>query len=237
LKILRNNSGNETRNPKSTCTKWVQPDTKYLTESLELHLVASEPGGLPRSSLDSVGTVSLLSESTSLASGTGESSHFAVLVNRVDDPLDAWVVADLRVAGVDADDFVVFHGGVLVDPVRVENAEVGVLASDLLFGNVLEVALEFQVVDTLVLWLTPNHTTVVLSLASSTSDSGADNNISLLGLETEAVGLVCTGGAVDRADVVSLTVFPSTDTQQESEGVRLLVTPELFHVFVGTHLD
>ena len=179
----------------------------------------------------------LLSQSTSLASGTGESSHFAVLVYGVDDPVDVWIVADLRVAGVDTDHFVVFHGGVLVDPVRVEDAEVGVLASDLFFGNGLEVALEFQVVNTLMLWLTPNHTTVILSLTSSTSDTGADDDVSLLGLVTEAVGLVGTGGAVASADVVSLAVFPRTDTQQESEGIRLLVTPELFHVFVGTHLE
>ena len=44
--------------------------------------------------------------------------------------------------GIDEDDFVVLHGGVLVDPVRVEDAEVGVLASDLLLGDGLKVALE-----------------------------------------------------------------------------------------------
>ena len=210
--------------------------TDALTESLELLLVASEPGGLPGSSLDAVGAVSLLAESASLASSAGESTHFAVLVYGGDDPVDARIVADLLVVGVDADDFVVFHGRVLVDPVRVENAKVGVLASALFFGNILQVALKLEVVDTLVLGLTENHTTMVLSLASSTSDSGADNHVSLLGLVTEAVGLVGTGGAVAGEDVGSLTVFPSADTGQESEGIRLLVTPELFHVFVGTHL-
>jgi len=200
-------------------------------------LVASEPGRLPGSSHSSVGTVSSLADSTSLASGTGESSHFAVLVDGVDDPVDAGVVADLLVAGIDEDDFVVLHGGVLVDPVRVENTKVGVSASGLLFRNVLQVALEFEVVDTLVLGLTEDHTTVILTLASSTSDSGSHNNISLLGLVTETVGLIGTGGSVAGVDVGALTVLPSADTHQESEGIRLLVTPKLFHVFVGTHLD
>ena len=200
-------------------------------------LVASEPGSLPGSSDASVGTVSTLAHSTSLASSAGKSTHLAVLVDGVDDPVDARVVADLGVGRVDADDFVVFHGSVLVDPVRVENTKVGVLASGLFFGNTLEVALELEVVDTLVLWLTEDHTTVVLSLASSTSDSGTDNNVSLLGLVTEAVGLVGTGRAVAGNNVVSLTVFPSADTHQESEGIRLLVTPDLFHVLVGTHFE
>ena len=115
---LRNKSRNETRNPKSECTRWMQPTAKPLTESLELHLVASQPGGLPGSSLDSVSAVSLLlSQSTSLASGAGESTHFAVLVGTVDDPVDARIVADLLVARIDTDNFVVFHCSILVDPV------------------------------------------------------------------------------------------------------------------------
>jgi len=181
--------------------------------------------------------VSLLAESTSLASSAGKSTHFAVLVDGVDDPVDTGVVADLLVVGVDTDDFVVFHGRVLVDPVRVENAKVGVSASGLLFGDGLKIALELKVVDTLMLGLTENHTSVVLSLTSSTSDTGTDDNVSLLGLVTETVGLVGTGRAVAGKDVGSLTVFPSADTHQESEGIRLLVSPQLFHIFVGTHLE
>ncbi len=211
--------------------------TSTLTESLELLLVASEPGSLPGSSLASIGTVSRLADSASLASGRSESPHFAVLVYGVDDPVDAGVIADLGVGGIDADDFVVFHGGVLVDPVRVQDTKVGVPASGLFFGNRLQVALELEVVDTLMLGLTKDHTTVVLSLSSSTTDTGTDDNVSLLGFVTEAVSLVGTGGAVDSDNVVALTVFPSADTQQESEGIRLLVTPKLFHVFVGTHLE
>merc|ERR1719282_10359 len=89
-------------NPKSACKRdgeATNRNTSSLTESLELLLVASEPGGLPGSSLDAVGAVSPLSESASLASGARESSHFAVLVDGVDDPVDAWVVSDFLVAG------------------------------------------------------------------------------------------------------------------------------------------
>ena len=76
---------------------------------------------------------------------------------------------------------------------------------------------------------------MVLTLTATTTDSGTHNNVSLLGLVSQAVGLVGTRRAVACQDVGALTVFPSTDAHQESEGVRLLVTPKLFHILVGTH--
>lgn len=197
--------------------------------------VAAEPRSPGRSSLDAIGTVSTLAKTTSLASSTGESTVFAVLVDRVDDPVDARIVADLLVGRIDHDDFIVLHGSVLVDPVRVQYTQVGVLASSLFFRNRLKVALEFELGNTLVLWLTKDHTTVVLSLSSSTANGGTDNYISLLGLVSQAVSLLGTSRAVASGDVGTLTVFPSTDTQQESEGIRLLVAPKLFHILISSH--
>jgi hypothetical protein len=169
--------------------------------------------------------VSLLSESTSLASSAGKSTHFAVLVDGVDDPVNTGVVADLLVVGVDADDFVVFHGRVLVDPVRVENTEIWVSASGLFFGYGLKIALELKVVDTLMLGLTENHTTMVLTLTSSTTDSNTDNNVSLLGLVTETVSLFGTGGTSTTDHLGALTVLPCTNAEEETECITLLVTP------------
>jgi hypothetical protein len=54
------------------------------------------------------------------------------------------------VLGVDEDDFVVLVGRVLVDPVRVEDAQVGAATTDTLFGGRLERALVLELVDTLV---------------------------------------------------------------------------------------
>lgn len=68
----------------------------------------------------------------------------------VDDPVDASIAADGLVLGVDEDDLVVFVGGVLVDPVRVEDAQVGASATDTLLGGRLERALVLELVDTLV---------------------------------------------------------------------------------------
>lgn len=212
------------------------PEARTLTVALELGDVAVEPGGAVGAALDAVGAVSLLAEAAGLAAGGGEAAALAVLVDGVDDPVDAGVVADLGVAGIDEDDLVVLHGGVLVDPVGVEDAEVGVLAAGLLLGDGLEVALELEVVDTLVLGLTPDHTAVVLALPAAAADGAADDDVALLGLVAEAVGLVGAGGTADLGDAVALAVLPGADAEEEAERVALLVPPQLFHVLVAAHL-
>jgi len=190
-----------------------------------------------RTTLDVVGAMSTLAKTTSLSSSTSKSSALPVFVHRVDDPVDTRIIADLSVGRIDKDDFVVFHGGVLVDPVRVENTEVAIFASNLFLSHRLKIALELEVVDTLMLGLTEDHTTVVRPLTSATADTATDDDISLLGFVTKTMGLVGTRGAVDSGDFRTLTVLPSTDTEEETKGVTLLVTPQLFHIFVATHLD
>lgn len=73
-----------------------------------------------------------------------------MLVDGVDDPVDARVLANGLVLGIDEDDLVVLVGAVLVDPVAVEHAQVGAAAAHTLFGGGLEGALVFELVDTLV---------------------------------------------------------------------------------------
>lgn len=71
-------------------------------------------------------------------------------MNRVDNPIDARITADGLVLRVDEDDLVVLVRGVLVDPVRVEDAKVGATATDSLFGGGAKRALVLQLVHTLV---------------------------------------------------------------------------------------
>merc|ERR1719223_1994 len=208
-----------------------------LTVTLEALTVPVDPGSTRRSSLDIVGTVSALAKTTGLASSTGKTSAFPALVHRVDDPVDAGIIADLGVRRIDQNDFVILHCCVLVHPVRVQNAKVSILASDLFLSNVLKVTVELKVVDTLVLGFTEDHTTVVGALTSSATDSTSDNDVSLLGLVTETVSLIDTSRLSNTSDFRALTVLPSADAEEETEGVTLLVTPKFFHVFVATHLD
>jgi hypothetical protein len=91
-----------------------------------------------------------LVETAGLLAGGGEAAGLAVLVDGVDDPVDAGVDADGLVAGVDEDDLVVLVGGILVDPVGVQDAQVSAAAADTLLGGGLEGALVLELVDTLV---------------------------------------------------------------------------------------
>ena len=91
-----------------------------------------------------------LVEAAGLLAGGGETAGLAVLVDGVDDPVDAGVLADGLVLGVDEDDLVVLVGGVLVDPVRVQDAEVGAAAADTLLSGRLEGSLVLELVHTVV---------------------------------------------------------------------------------------
>lgn len=97
-----------------------------------------------------LGVAVTLVEAAGLLAGGGEATGLAVLVDGVDDPVDAGVDADGLVLGVDEDDLVVLVGGVLVDPVRVQDAQVGATAADTLLGGGLQGALVLELVYTLV---------------------------------------------------------------------------------------
>lgn len=105
--------------------------------------------GLSAAGLGLVVAVALV-ETAGLLAGGGETASLAVLVDGGDDPVDAGVLADGLVLGVDEDDLVVLVGGVLVNPVRVEDAQVGAAAADTLLGGGGEGALVLELVDTLV---------------------------------------------------------------------------------------
>ena len=57
-----------------------------------------------------------------------------MLVNGFDDPVDTRITTDGLMLRIDEDDFVVFVCRVLVDPVRVQNTQVGASTTDTLLG-------------------------------------------------------------------------------------------------------
>jgi hypothetical protein len=131
-------------------------------------------------------------------------------VDWFDDPIDAGIAADGLVLGIDENDFVVLVGGVLVDPVGIEDAEVGATAANTFFGGGSKRALVFELVHTLVggfaysrnamsalvfLNRFPISHTVCSTLwhwplAASTANADTVDNITLLGLVSEAASFV-----------------------------------------------
>jgi hypothetical protein len=72
------------------------------------------------------------------------------LVDWLDDPVYSWVAANDCVLRVDENDFEIFVGRVLVDPIGIEDSEICAAAANTLFGCGFERSLIFELVDTLV---------------------------------------------------------------------------------------
>lgn len=125
-----------TPQPSSTSPTTSPAPSARLSVTLEVEGVVTLPGLSPAGSRVVVAVA--LAETTRLLAGGGEAAGLAVLVDGVDDPVDAGVTADGLVLGVDEDDLEVLVGGVLVDPVRVQDAQVGATAADTLLGSRLQ---------------------------------------------------------------------------------------------------
>lgn len=132
----------------------MKPTTARTTCSAHLAVTPEGEGVVPLPCLPPASSrvVVLVStaKTTALLAGGGKTTALAVLVHGLDDPVDAGITADGLVLGVDKDDLVVLVGRVLVDPVRVEHAEIGAAAADTLLSSRLERALVLELVDTLV---------------------------------------------------------------------------------------
>jgi len=123
-----------------------------------------------------------LAQTTGLLASCGKSTGFTVLVDGVDDPVDTSIAADGLVLRVDEDDLEVLVCGVLVDPVRVQDAQVGAATSNTLLSSRLQRTLVLELVDSLVGWLAIGGTLWYWALATSTADTDTVDDIALLGL-------------------------------------------------------
>ena len=140
-------------------------------------------------------------------------------MHRLEDPVDAGITADGLVLGIDEDDLEVLVGGVLVDPVGVEHAQVGAAASDTLLSGGTERALVLELVHTMVGGLSVGGTLGDGLFAVTAANTDTVDNVTLLGLVPETASLIGarrTGGAVDD---VQRTVLPASDAEQEAEDI------------------
>jgi hypothetical protein len=83
----------------------------------------------------------------------------------------------------------------------------------------------FQLCDTLGNWLTIDNTLGDWLLSSSSSDSNSIENISLLSLVAEFSGFFWSGRSLNLVDNWELSVLPSSESENESHDIRLLLSP------------
>jgi len=179
---------------------------------------------------------STLSDTPVLLSSRSKTTGLTTLVNGVADPVDAGITTDGLVVRVDEDHLVVLVDTILVDPVRVQNSESSTSTSDTFLGGRTERTLELEVVDTLVGGLTEGSTLVNGLFAVTTANTDTVDDVTLLGLVTETTGLVGAGRPRSTVADVELSVLPASNTEQETEDVRLLALVKLRDVLVGSHV-
>jgi hypothetical protein len=79
-----------------------------------------------------------LVEAAGALAGSSEATGFPVLVDGIDNPIDTRVPANGLMLRVNEDDLKVLVRGVLINPVRVQYAQVGTPAAYSLLGGSLE---------------------------------------------------------------------------------------------------
>jgi len=177
----------------------------------------------------------LVAETTGLATRGVDTTGFTVLVDGVDNPVVAGVVADGGVLRIGADDFVPGEDGISVGPVGVEDTEVAEAGTKTLFGDGLVVLVELQSSDTGSLGLAVSDTLVGDALAATTADADAEDGEALLSLVAEHASLIGAGGAVEADNSVRVAVLPGADALGELHNIGALLLPELVDVHKSAH--
>jgi len=188
----------------------MQPIFSSLYHSALAHLTVTpvalgvlELPGVATARLGVVVAVTLV-DTTGLLAGSSETTSLAVLVDGVADPVNAGITADSLVLGVNEDDLEVLVGRVLVDPVGVEDAQVGAAATDTLLSGGAEGTLVLELVDTVVGGLAVGGTLGGRALATTAADTDTVDDVTLLGLVTQTASLVGARGAGSTVDDVQL---------------------------------
>lgn len=74
-----------------------------------------------------------------------------------------------------------------------------------------------------------------LTLATTTAHTDTVDEDALLGLVAKAASLLWARWARSTHDDVALAVLPGADAEQKAHHIRLLVSPDLLHILVGSH--
>lgn len=103
-------------------------------------------------------------------------------------------------------------------------------------GNVLQLAVRLQLVDTVALGLAVGASLGDGALATTATDTNAVDDVSLLGTESQTARLVGAAGTWAAVQLGELTVLPDADAQQVPHHLALLLPVQLLYVTVRTHL-
>lgn len=176
-----------------------------------------------------------LTNTTGLATSRSETTELAVLHSRLADPVHARIATDSLVERINTNDFVELEGSILVNPVAVQDAQVGEATTNALLSNSLQVTGRLELVNSLRGGLGHDLTLADLAFATTAADTDAVDDDTLLGLVAKTASLVGAGRTRGTVDDLELTILPAADTEQKAQDIRLLLLVQFFQVLVGTH--
>ena len=138
--------------------------------------------------------VGALAQAAGLLAGVSQTAELSVLVDSATDPVSLGVPPDGGMGDVHHDDLEIFVGGVLADPVGVQDSETLKSTTHSLLGDGLEVPLRLLLLDrTGALGLTIGTSLGDGALPASTPHGDPVDDKALLGLVAETAGLVGSG--------------------------------------------
>jgi len=177
-----------------------------------------------------------LAQATVLLANACEPTGLATLVHRIRDPANSGVTTNGLVIRVYENNLVVLVDTILIDPVRVQDPQVPAPLANTLLCCAPETALELQVVDTLANGFAISGTLGHRFFAVTPPDTDTVDNVALLRFVAKTTGLVRTGRTGRAMDNIQLPVFPTPNTEEEAEDIRLFLLVKLSDVLVRAHL-
>jgi hypothetical protein len=139
------------------------------------------------------------------------------------------------VEGINKNNFIVFEGRVLGNPVRIQYSQTSQSLPQPSLSNSLEISHGLKLVNSMALRFTIGTTLGDRALATTTTDSDTVDDKTLLGSISETTGLVRSGWMRHPDNFVQLTVLPAADTKQKSHNIALLLPVQLLHILVRSH--
>merc|ERR1712168_751616 len=202
----------------------------------QMKRVPSEPGGTAGTTLG-MRVSNTTTQATVLATSGGLSAQFPVFVGGIYYPVGRGIATDIAVHWVQHDHLKVLEGGVLANPVAVQQTQTPKATAGTLLSERLEIACGLEVVDTVALGLVIGAALGHWALAATTADAQAVDAVTLLSLVAEPPGLLGTCGPWAAGELVQLAELPSPHTQQEAHHIALLLAVDFLHILVGAHVE
>ena len=173
----------------------------FLTLPAETKSVLPDPPGPPGAS-NGLGVGRALADTARLLAGVGQAAQLPVLVDSATNPVGLRVASDGGVGDVNHDDLEVLVGGVLTNPVGVEDPQSLQSPANSLLRDGLEVTLWLLLLhSTRGLGFTVRTTLGNRPLPAAAPHGNAVDDESLLGLVAQSAGLVGPGGAGGAVDL------------------------------------